>query len=55
MKPLHASLTRISRCPCCRSKYACRPRASKSGKGAQRQLGKRELNSALTEMSRRER
>jgi hypothetical protein len=51
MKPLHASVTKISRCPCCQSKYSRNSSAKKNntGKTAARMKAKqavrRELNS----------
>lgn len=35
MRPLHASITRLSRCPCCVSKYS-KHAAARSGKRAAR-------------------
>ncbi len=44
MKPLHATVTRISRCPCCQSKHS-RKGANKTntGKSAARQQVKRDI------------
>lgn len=44
MKPLHAAITRLRKCPCCQSKYSA-PGARKTnvGKTAARQKSKRDL------------
>lgn len=41
MKPLHATVTRLSRCPCCQSKYSKKNSGGKkAGKTAARRLAK---------------
>lgn len=45
MRPLHASVTRLSRCPCCVSKYA--KKQSKAGRKAARARAKRDISAML--------
>ena len=45
MKPLHATVSKISRCPCCSSKH--RNKKNNSGKSASRQKAKREMRREL--------
>jgi hypothetical protein len=50
MKPLPADLVRLSRCPCCVSKYSlAHKRKSNAGKSAARQKARRELSRLLSE------
>lgn len=44
MKPMHAVVTRVSRCFCCKSKYSrSSGKRDQSGKTAARQQAKRDL------------
>lgn len=45
MKPLHASFTRLRRCPCCQGKYSKKNSGSAKnhGKTAARRIAKNEL------------
>ncbi len=50
MKPLHAEVTRLSRCPCCQSKYSKKNSGRKNknhGKTAARMKAKRDLMKSL--------
>lgn len=48
MKPLHASITRLRKCPCCQSKYSAHSaRKTNVGKTAARQKSKRDLRREL--------
>lgn len=48
MKPMHSSLIRLSRCPCCQSKHSKHHSARKNnGKSAARQRAKRELRKEI--------
>lgn len=52
MKPQHASLTRLRRCPCCQSRYSKKNAGtSKSGNSAARQQVKRSLARDLSDNS----
>ena len=46
MKPLHAALIRLSRCPCCQSKHSKRTRLN-TGKSSARQRAKRDIKREL--------
>ena len=49
MKPLHASLVRLRRCPCCQTKYSKKNSGSAKnhGKTAARMQAKREIAKEL--------
>ena len=48
MKPLHANVTTLRRCPCCQSKYSTSgARKTNAGKSAARQKDKRDLAKEL--------
>jgi hypothetical protein len=47
MKPLHAEIKRLSRCPCCHSKFCAKGgRKSNNGKSSARQKAKLEIRRA---------
>jgi hypothetical protein len=45
MKPMHATITKISRCPCCQSKHC--NKKNNSGKTAARMQEKRDIRREL--------
>jgi len=47
MKPLHAAITRLRRCPCCQSRYSKINHGGNSGKTAARANVKREIRKTL--------
>lgn len=47
MKPMHATTQKISRCPCCQSKY--NKSQKKGGKSSARIKAKRDLKKGLTD------
>lgn len=48
MKPLHSEITRLSRCPCCQSKYSKKSSGNrKAGKTAARQKAKQQIRKEL--------
>jgi hypothetical protein len=47
MKPLHSSLARLNRCPCCHSKYSRDGKRTNYGKTAARMKAKKELKNVL--------
>jgi len=50
MKPMHHTVTRLNRCPCCQSKYSTRSvRKTNIGKTAARMKDKRNINKELGE------
>ena len=50
MKPMHASIIRLSRCPCCQTKYSTRSMRKKNiGKSAARNHHKREIRRELNQ------
>lgn len=49
MKPLHSNIIRLSRCPCCQSKYSAHGmRAKVIGKKAARAKDKRDLKKEIS-------
>lgn len=52
MKPLHAIVTKISRCPCCQSKYsACGANKTNVGKSAARSKLKKDLRKEVNQIN----
>ncbi len=52
MKPMHAEVTRLSRCPCCHSKYTARGMFKKNtGKSAARIKQKAALRKEIKDLS----
>lgn len=50
MKPLHATITRLSQCPCCQSKYSKKNSGRKNknhGKTAARMKARRDIAKEL--------
>ena len=48
MKPLHASITRLNRCPCCHSKYTANGAYKlNNGKSAARHKAKQDIKKEL--------
>lgn len=51
MKPMHSEVTRLSRCPCCQSKYSTNGvRKTNLGKSAARNKQKKAMQKELNEM-----
>lgn len=49
MKPMHHTLVRLSRCPCCQSRYSTKSaRKKNSGKSAARNAAKRDIRRELS-------
>lgn len=52
MKPMHAEVTRLNRCPCCQSKYSTRSvRDTNIGKSAARNKQKKQLRKELSQIN----
>jgi ribosomal protein L19E len=51
MKPLHSTIKRLSRCPCCQSKHSPHNsgKGKRGGKSAARQETKRQMVRVLSE------
>jgi hypothetical protein len=50
MKPMHGEFKRISRCPCCQSKYSTRSvRYTPMGKRVARQNAKKQISKELND------
>ena len=47
MKPLHCTITRLSRCPCCQSSYTERNKKNKGGKKAARAKARKDIKKEL--------
>jgi hypothetical protein len=48
MKPLHAEITKVNRCPCCQSKYSTNGvRKTNMGKSAARNAQKKSLRKEM--------
>jgi hypothetical protein len=51
MKPMHAEITSVSRCPCCHSKYSSRGAYKTNvGKSAARNKQKKDLRNEIARM-----